>query len=404
MSRRPLWDNAGRMDPSRKRAIRLSVALTAALLLAGALIYVSFSAGRDELTASQLLEAGAPRRPVHPRRDRPRRLDPPARARALLQHPRSEAARRRPGQLQRDRSGPVRGRAGRAGRRHRRPRPLRRPAELADHEVPLEVPGRIGRPTDGGSTTDGAARSRAPAPRSRRQRLRDRALRSTECAGAARDWVDSGRRAVYALAGLMLLAFALLEIAFLRNDFSFGVVAQTSSTTIPIFYKLAAPVVLAAGVAAAVGDAAVVLVEPGAVPDPPPAAARSRPGRPPFCWASRRSSGRSRRLPRTRSRRSVPRRAGPGSRAGSAADAPEHDDPPADAVLGVHADGDPVRIRGRSPDHAAARLGVDPRHPPVRARPPGCSWGSGSSSAPAGPIRSSAGAATGGGTPSRTPR
>jgi len=43
------------MDPSRKRAIRLAVALTAALLLAGALIYVSFSAGRDELTASQLL-------------------------------------------------------------------------------------------------------------------------------------------------------------------------------------------------------------------------------------------------------------------------------------------------------------------------------------------------------------
>ena len=44
-----------RMDPSRKRAIRLTVALTAALLLATALIYVSFNAGRDELTASQLL-------------------------------------------------------------------------------------------------------------------------------------------------------------------------------------------------------------------------------------------------------------------------------------------------------------------------------------------------------------
>jgi cytochrome c-type biogenesis protein CcmE len=43
------------MDPSRKRAIRLTVALAAALLLATALIYVSFNAGRDELTASQLL-------------------------------------------------------------------------------------------------------------------------------------------------------------------------------------------------------------------------------------------------------------------------------------------------------------------------------------------------------------
>ncbi len=39
------------MDPSRKRAIRLTVALTAALLLASALVYTSFSAGRDELTA-----------------------------------------------------------------------------------------------------------------------------------------------------------------------------------------------------------------------------------------------------------------------------------------------------------------------------------------------------------------
>lgn len=48
------------MDPSRKRAIRLSVALTAALLLATALIYVSFHAGRDELTASQLLEKARP--------------------------------------------------------------------------------------------------------------------------------------------------------------------------------------------------------------------------------------------------------------------------------------------------------------------------------------------------------
>lgn len=48
------------MDPNRKRAIRLTVALTAALLLASALIYVSFSAGRDELTASQLLHKAKP--------------------------------------------------------------------------------------------------------------------------------------------------------------------------------------------------------------------------------------------------------------------------------------------------------------------------------------------------------
>src|SRR6201996_8370341 len=49
-----------RMDPSRKRAIRLTVALTAALLLATALAYTGFAAGRDELTASQLLKRGKP--------------------------------------------------------------------------------------------------------------------------------------------------------------------------------------------------------------------------------------------------------------------------------------------------------------------------------------------------------
>ncbi len=48
------------MDPSRKRAIRLIVALTAALLLASALVYTSFSAGREELTASQLLARAKP--------------------------------------------------------------------------------------------------------------------------------------------------------------------------------------------------------------------------------------------------------------------------------------------------------------------------------------------------------
>lgn len=48
------------MDPFRKRKIRLVVALTAALLLASALIYTSFAAGRDELTASQLLTRAQP--------------------------------------------------------------------------------------------------------------------------------------------------------------------------------------------------------------------------------------------------------------------------------------------------------------------------------------------------------
>jgi len=55
-----------------------------------------------------------------------------------------------------------------------------------------------------------------------------------------RAWVDSGRRAVYALAGVLTLAFAIMEAAFLRSDFSFNVVATHSSTTTPTFYKLTA--------------------------------------------------------------------------------------------------------------------------------------------------------------------
>jgi cytochrome c-type biogenesis protein CcmF len=54
-------------------------------------------------------------------------------------------------------------------------------------------------------------------------------------------WVASGRRAVYALAGLSAAAFVTLEIAFVRSDFSLTVVATHSSTTTPLFYQLTAP-------------------------------------------------------------------------------------------------------------------------------------------------------------------
>jgi cytochrome c-type biogenesis protein CcmF len=50
----------------------------------------------------------------------------------------------------------------------------------------------------------------------------------------------SGRRAVYALAGVLTVAFAVLEVAFLRNDFAFNTVADTSSRTTPAFYRAAA--------------------------------------------------------------------------------------------------------------------------------------------------------------------
>ena len=55
-----------------------------------------------------------------------------------------------------------------------------------------------------------------------------------------REWVTSGRRAVYCVAGLCVLAFAILESAFLRSDFSFKLVAEGSSTDTPTFYKVTA--------------------------------------------------------------------------------------------------------------------------------------------------------------------
>ena len=54
------------------------------------------------------------------------------------------------------------------------------------------------------------------------------------------EFSESGRRAVYALAGILTVAFAVLEIAFLRNDFAFNTVADTSSRTTPTFYRAAA--------------------------------------------------------------------------------------------------------------------------------------------------------------------
>jgi cytochrome c-type biogenesis protein CcmF len=55
-----------------------------------------------------------------------------------------------------------------------------------------------------------------------------------------REWVTSGRRAIYCLAALCVAAFAILESAFLRSDFSYALVAEGSSTDTPAFYKVTA--------------------------------------------------------------------------------------------------------------------------------------------------------------------
>ena len=78
-----------------------------------------------------------------------------------------------------------------------------------------------------------------------------------------RDWVDSGRRSIYCLAAILTVAMAILEVAFIRNDFSYNTVANTSSTTTPLLYRAAAHVVVPGGIAAAVGLAALDLGERG---------------------------------------------------------------------------------------------------------------------------------------------
>ncbi|MBA3422035.1 MAG: heme lyase CcmF/NrfE family subunit [Thermoleophilaceae bacterium] len=53
-----------------------------------------------------------------------------------------------------------------------------------------------------------------------------------------RRWVDSSRRAMYALAALLVVAFGLLEAAYLTSDLSLEIVTESSSTDTPTFYKL----------------------------------------------------------------------------------------------------------------------------------------------------------------------
>jgi cytochrome c-type biogenesis protein CcmF len=58
--------------------------------------------------------------------------------------------------------------------------------------------------------------------------------------GGGPRWVASARRAMYALAALLVTAAVILEAAYLRSDFEFALVAQNSSTDTPTFYKLTA--------------------------------------------------------------------------------------------------------------------------------------------------------------------
>ena len=231
-----LWGADGSVPqahhPPRRRPHR-------ALLLAGALIYTSFSASSEATTPSQLLEraatgktyeltgkvadgsAGRTRGAVHVFRVRDRD------GHALGAGP-LHAARCPTRSARGARSSSTS--ASRAAR-------LRRREGLAGHQVPVEVHEPSTPTLSVHVLTAGRAcsswrwrsRSTASARRSYGARTRQPAR-----------WVDSGRRAVYALAGVLIVAFALLEAAFLRSDFSFELVATHSSTTTPPFYRATA--------------------------------------------------------------------------------------------------------------------------------------------------------------------
>ena len=161
-------------------------------------------------------------------------------------------------------------------------------------------------------------------------------------------------------------------------------------------------VVVAGGLAAAVAVAAGAVVQPRAVPRPPAPAGR----RALRAGGAARPRGVLRRPARVRGV-AVPdaaRGADRGRGAQPAPAPPEHDDPPPDAVLGVHAVRGALRLRRRGAGRAAASTRSGSRRRAASRWLPGSSSASGSCSAPAGPTPSWAGAATGPGTRSRTRR
>ena len=113
--------------------------LTAALILATALIYTSFTAGRDELTASQLLKRAKPGQSyilagtvlAGSVRYQGEDLLFRVAIRSSIRCPSVHGHRARP----------VRGRTGRAGHGSGGGNDVRRPAEFAHDQVPVQVPG-----------------------------------------------------------------------------------------------------------------------------------------------------------------------------------------------------------------------------------------------------------------------
>ena len=217
------------MDPSRKRKLRLVVALTAAVLLATALIYTSFSASTEASKPSELKPG--------------RSYDVTGKVvKGSIQHNGDDLRFRI-----RDRDG--------------------------TESVPVTYTGVVPDPFREGrevivsgeleNGTFVAERdslvTKCPSKFTKDEPRADVAGVGSACLAVAlltalyavvasvygarsgrREWITSGRRAIYCVAALCVVAFGLLESAFLRSDFSFALVAEGSSTDTPTFYKVTA--------------------------------------------------------------------------------------------------------------------------------------------------------------------
>ena len=160
--------------------------------------------------------------------------------------------------------------------------------------------------------------------------------------------------------GATAVAFVLLETAFVRSDFDFAVVASHSSTTTPLFYRLTAmwssqegSLLLWLFLLGAWSSLILFITRHRLRVLAPYATAVLLGFGAFFAGAAgvRRVAVRARADARERGRRAEPAAARPGD-----------DDPPADALLGLHAVRDPVRVRGGGADHAPAGRRVDPLH------------------------------------------
>ena len=180
-----------------------------------------------------------------------------------------------------------------------------------------------------------------------------------------REWVTSGRRAIYCIAALCVIAFGLLEAAFLRSDFSYALVAEGSSIDTPTFYKVTAvwatqdgSLLLWATLLSLFATAVLFLTRRSLRDIAPYATAVLG------CVASL--------LPAPDGRLGEPvrhaRDAAAGRRRAEPAAPPSgDDDPPADALHGLRGLLDPVRVRDRRPRGAPHGRRLDPRHAPLRA-------------------------------------